>query len=324
MWRDPTERALMLLSVLSSRPTWTGAELAERLGTTTRTVRRDIDRLRRLDYQIDSFSGTAGRYQLRPGAAVPPLFLDGDEAIAVAAALLVAVSDQTTGMVDSSRRALVKLHQLLPPRLLRRVAAIDSVAQAVSLHSAPQVDPTVVASLAEACRDQMIVRFGYRSRLGDASDRRAEPVSLLTARSVWYLVAFDLDRDDWRLFRVDRMIDVTSTGHQTSRRRLPDGDPMKFFSRSLARTSYAHTAEITVDLAENELHERMPWINTERIHPETANGCVISLGADDIGALVGQVARVLALGRTREFQADDRTREHLRLISTELAFARRP
>jgi predicted DNA-binding transcriptional regulator YafY len=211
---DPTGRALALLSCLTGRPHWSGAELAARLGVTTRTVRRDVERIRRLGYEVDAAAGTEGGYRLRAGAVVPPLFLDADEAVAVVTALLAAAGDETTGMVDASQRALAKLHHVLPAPVRGRADAVRRASRSAAVGRAPAVPPDRIAALAESCRDGAAVRFGYVARDGRRSDRRVEPNALVTVRSVWYLVAYDLDRADWRVFRVDRW-PTTSNGPAT-------------------------------------------------------------------------------------------------------------
>ena len=321
MSADPTERALTLLSLLSSRATWRGPELAERLGVTERTVRRDIDRLRMLDYQVESTGGTGGGYRLRAGASIPPVFFDEDETIAVVAALLVAIGSQSTGMVDGSTRALGKLHHLLPSRLIHKVAAVQHSAVAVSLETAPQVDPKVVAALAEACRNRIAVTFGYRSRLDADTRRRVEPAAIVTARSVWYVIGFDLDRDDWRLFRVDRMRDVVTTGHGSSDRQIPGSDPMAFVGRSLATAPYAHQAEIVIDATAGELSNISPWVNQARVDagPEPDGACVVRLSTDSLDDLVGQIIRLVGTAPVRSIAATERLSARLAGVSAVLA-----
>ena len=318
---DSTARLLALLSMLSSRASWSGVELAERLQVTDRTVRRDVDRLRSLDYPVDSTSGTSGGYRLRAGSAVPPLFFDDDEAVAIVAALLVAIGNQSTGMVDGSTRALGKLHHLLPSRLLHTVAAIQESAAAVPFHPAPQIDPRRIALLAESCRNGIQVRFGYRTRADAASERRVEPHRILTARSVWYLIGFDLDRDDWRLFRIDRMHQPVATGHGIASREIPGGDPMTFLGRSLAATPYPHTADVEVAGTAERLLADAPWVNPARIDAGPSS-CVVHLGSDVVGDLVGEIVRLIGAADVVAVAATAAVEAHLDLVRDRLRAGR--
>lgn len=299
MAADPTQRALRLLSLLSSRRSWSGAELAEHLGVTDRTLRRDVDRLRSLGYGVEGTTGTTGGYRLGTGRDVPPLFLDDDEAVAVTAALLTAAADRSTGMVDSSARALAKLSHVLPPASFRRVAAVQAATTTVRRTDTPAVDPEVIATLAEAARDHLGVRFAYVDRDGRPTERRVEPHGLATPGRVWYLIAFDLDRDDWRLFRVDRIRRAAVTGHGAPARALPVGGPAAFLARGIARAPMRHTATVAVPMGVDELAARRPELLRARLapDPDAADGplgaCLVRLGADDPDDLVAQVLDVL-------------------------------
>lgn len=294
---DPTARALALLSCLTSRAHWTGQELATRLGVTTRTVRRDVERLRRLGYRIDATSGVQGGYRLTSGASPAPLFLDADEAVALVTALLAATGDQATGMVDASLRALAKLHHLLPTRLVGAADAVRTAARSAQIGQAPAVDPHVIAVLAECCRDAAAVRFSYRRRDGEPSARRVEPNTLVTVRRVWYLVAFDLDRADWRTFRVDRIDGaVERTGHGAPSRALPTGDPMAFVAASLAEIPYEHTATLDVALPRDRLLSLARGLNPRRVDERGRRACRVRLGAAELDELVRQIVDIVAIG----------------------------
>ncbi|URN18479.1 helix-turn-helix transcriptional regulator, partial [Streptomyces sudanensis] len=202
--RDPAARLLRLLSLLHTRADWPGPELAGRLGVSTRTVRSDIGRLRGLGYPVSATPGTAGGYRLGPGARLPPLQLDDEEAVAVAIGLRTAAAQTVGGIEETSLRALAKLEQVLPARLRPRVAAL--AASTVPLPgNGPAVDAGLLAALAAACRDRRRLRFDYRDHAGNATVRDAEPHRLVSTGRRWYLVAWDVDRDDWRTFRVDRL-----------------------------------------------------------------------------------------------------------------------
>jgi predicted DNA-binding transcriptional regulator YafY len=309
---DPTGRALALLSCFTSRAQWSGPELAERLGITTRTLRRDVERLRGLGYAIDAAPGTAGGYRLQAGAAVPPLFLDADEAVAAVTALLAAAGDETTGMVDASLRALAKLHHVLPVTVRRRADAVRQAARTAAIGHAPAVDPQHVAVLAESCRDLAAVRFGYRTRDGTPSQRRVEPNALVTVRSVWYLIGFDLDRDDWRMFRVDRIDGaVERTGHGATRRTVPGGDPLAFVGRSLAEMPHAHHADVHLAVARATALAANTWLNPLRLVSTGRHRCCAHLAADDLGDLTRQVIDLLALGPIASIETSDTVRRHL-------------
>ena len=203
---DPTERALQLLSLLQTHRFWPGEELTARLGVSARTLRRDVDRLRSLGYPVDATPGSGGGYRLGAGAHLPPLLLDDDEAVAIAVGLRSAASASIEGMEDTALRALAKLEQVLPDRLRRRVLAVHTnVASLQWSNDGPVVDADALAVLALVCRDREQVRFDYRRRDGDDSSRLVEPFQLVSTGRRWYLVAWDVRRDDWRTFRLDRL-----------------------------------------------------------------------------------------------------------------------
>ena len=205
MAETTSSRLLTLLSLLQGRRDWPGQELADRLEVSGRTVRRDVDRLRELGYPVESLTGPAGGYRLAAGAAMPPLLLDDDEAIAIAVGLRTAARASVTGIEETSVRALVKLEQVLPAHLRRRVQALGAATTTLSYEGGPTADPQVLTLLAAACRDRERLRFGYQAREGEKSRREAEPHSLVNVGRRWYLVAWDCGRKDWRTFRVDRL-----------------------------------------------------------------------------------------------------------------------
>src|SRR6185503_2979066 len=216
-------RLLQLLSLLQARRDWTGAELAERLGVAGRTIRRDVDRLRELGYPVDSLTGPAGGYRLRAGTAIPPLLLDNEEAIAIAVGLRTAARASVTGIEETAVRALVKLEQVLPAHLRRRVRALGSATVAPPMPG-PTVDPQHLTVIAAACRDSECLRFAYKARDETETRRDVEPHSVVNAGRRWYLVAWDRGRDDWRTFRVDRIAKPASTGVRYTPRTLPAPD----------------------------------------------------------------------------------------------------
>src|SRR5690349_22420972 len=224
---DTSSRLLNRLSLLQARRDWPGATLAERLEVSPRTIRRDVGRLRGLGYPVESVTGRAGGYRLAAGTAMPPLLLDEDEAIAIAVGLRTAARASVTGIEETSVRALVKLEQVLPAHLRRRVAALGS-ATIVAPAEGPTVDPAHLTTIAAACRDAECLRFHYRSRDGTATRREVEPHALVNLGRRWYLVGWDRGRADWRTFRVDRVRRPVATGARCAARRLPAGDPATY------------------------------------------------------------------------------------------------
>jgi predicted DNA-binding transcriptional regulator YafY len=208
---DTTGRALALLDLLQTHRHWPGPELATRLGVTERTVRRDVERLRDLGYRIESMPGAAGGYRLEAGSALPPLLLSDEEAVAIAVGLRVAATQRLVGGPDTTLTALAKLQQVLPAVLRRRVEAIADAVQATGIASGSSVPTEVLAELALACRDHERVRFRYTSAAGEETTRRVEPYALAPADRHWYLLCWDLEKNDWRTFRVDRLSGVEHT-----------------------------------------------------------------------------------------------------------------
>ena len=208
---DTTTRALSLLNLLQTHRHWPGSELADRLGVTERTVRRDVERLRDLGYRIESTPGVAGGYRLEAGSAVPPLLLTDEEAVAMAIGLRVAASQRLIGGPETTLTALAKLEQVLPAPLRRRVTALADTVQPAGIRTGAAVSSEVLGELALACRDHERVRFTYTAASGEVTRRRVEPYALAPADRHWYLLCWDVDRDDWRTFRVDRLADVEHT-----------------------------------------------------------------------------------------------------------------
>src|SRR5215469_2165577 len=220
---DTSSRTLRLLSLLQARRYWPGAELAERLGVSPRTLRRDVDRLRELGYPVEAQRGVEGGYQLAVGAALPPLVVDDEEAVALAVGLQAATQSPVEGIAESSVRALAKVMQVMPVRLRRRAEALTAMTVPASWGSAAgvPVDPAVLTSVAVACRDSERLRFGYTAADGRETDRHVEPHRLVLLARRWYLVCYDLDRQDWRSFRLDRLAGPSGTGARFRPRELP-------------------------------------------------------------------------------------------------------
>jgi predicted DNA-binding transcriptional regulator YafY len=219
---NTSARLLRLLTLLETRRDWSGAQLAERLEVSARTVRNDVARLRQLGYPVQAAPGVAGGYRLAAGAAMPPLLLEDDEAVAVAVALRSTTGGGVAGIEETAVRALVKLEQVFPARLRRRVNALQAYTVAVAT-SGPTVDPHLLTVIAAACRDCEILRIDYQKYDGTETTRSIEPYRLVHMGRRWYLVAWDRGRNAWRTFRVDRMKGRQSGPHYAPRE-LPAED----------------------------------------------------------------------------------------------------
>ncbi|RKS76727.1 putative DNA-binding transcriptional regulator YafY [Actinomadura pelletieri DSM 43383] len=253
--RDPSGRLLRLLSLLQTPREWPGSELAERLGVTPRTVRRDVERLRELGYPVHAARGNIGGYRLTAGTAMPPLLLDDAEAVAIAVGLRTAAAGAVAGIEDAAPRALAKLEQVLPARLRHHVTAIGEAAVALPPQVAgpPPADPETLALLAAACTAREKVRFAYTSAGGVDTRRLVQPHRLVTVGRRWYLVAHDEDRADWRTFRVDRIAGPHRTGVRGPERTLPGGvDAAAWAMDSLAGGSGTIRARVLLHVPADE------------------------------------------------------------------------
>jgi predicted DNA-binding transcriptional regulator YafY len=275
---ETAARLLRLLSLLQSRRDWTGDELASRLGVTTRTIRNDVDRLRGLGYPVDARPGVAGGYRLGAGGSLPPLLLDDDEAVAVAVGLRTAASGSVAGIEEISLRALAKLQQVLPSRLRHRVGAV--VAHTLPMPApGPRVDMDVLTLIAGACRDLERLRFDYRSHSGSGTRRSAEPYRLLNDRRRWYLLAWDVDRDAWRTFRVDRMEPRTPTGPRFTPRELPsENEIVAQVARGVGEATWRYRARVVVHAPAAHVRARLP-IPVD-VEPLGDDRCAFEPGSD--------------------------------------------
>src|SRR5438067_2425153 len=239
---NTSSRMLRLLSLLQTHRYWPGAELAARLEISLRTLRRDVDRLRELGYPVDAQRGVDGGYQLAAGATLPPLLLDDEEAVALAIGLRTAAQGAVAGIEESSVRALAKVVQVMPPRLPRRVDALRAATVPAVWADGPTVDAGLLTAVAQACRDEERLRFWYTAHSGEQLPRHVEPHRLVSLGRRWYLVAYDLLRQDWRSFRLDRVEHLRSTGARFVPRTLPAKDAAAFVRagiRNSATTSYS-------------------------------------------------------------------------------------
>ncbi|MFI9508399.1 helix-turn-helix transcriptional regulator [Nocardia sp. NPDC052566] len=320
--RDLPERMLRLLGLLQSRRTWSAAELAQRLHVTERTVRRDIERLRTLDYAVTGTTGTSGGYRLAAGSSIPPLSLEDEEVVAVAVGLAMASRGGISGLEDASLTALVKLEQIFPARLRPQLAALSRATSAAPGNDAAQVDPATLSVLAACRRDHEIVRFDYRDRTGRRSARRVEPHSLVTLHGLWYLVAYDHDREDWRIFRIDRINAPLRTHRPAERRDLPTTDAVSFVMRSLAAASYRYTAQLTVDLSAADVRAGIFGPIPGAIDDIGPGRCRIRLTAESPEMVTQYIALIAALGAEFILDAPPDITDRLHQLGTRLVRTR--
>ncbi len=275
-------RLLRLLSLLQARRDWPGDELARRLEVSGRTVRRDIERLRELGYPVEATTGPDGGYRLRGGTAMPPLLLDDEEAVAIAVGLRTAAGASVSGIEETSVRALVKLEQVLPPHLRRRVNALGAATATLPPPaSGPRVDPGALTVIAGACRDSERLRFGYRRRDGSESRRQVEPLSLVHLGRRWYLVAWDCEREDWRTFRLDRIDRVPAAGGRFTARQLPGGDPAAYVAQSRSAATYRHVARVLLHDSAEGIAERHPFTRAQ-LEPLEDSTCIYTTSDDSL------------------------------------------
>ena len=293
---ETSARLLRLLSLLQSRRDWTGAELAARLEVSGRTVRNDVDRLRRLGYPVDAGRGTAGGYRLGAGATLPPLLLDDEEAVAAVVGLRATATGAgggaVTGVAEAALRALTKLEQVLPTALRRKVGALASHMVAVPPDSpSPAVDAAVLTELAALCRDRQRLRFDYRSHQGSDTARSVEPYRLVNWGRRWYLVAFDVDRQDWRTFRVDRISPRPPTGPRFAERPLPAEDLAAYVASRASAAAWRYRARVTVHAPAGYVLDRInPAVGS--VEPVDAASCVLVTGADALDTLAVHLGRL--------------------------------
>lgn len=290
-----TQRVLGLLDLLQRRSVWTGEELADELGVTVRSIRRDVERLRDLGYPVESERGAGGGYRLGSGRRLPPLLLDDREAVAVAIALRLAAGGAVAGVGESALRALTKLDQVMPGRLRERVADVTESTIAVPGPDA-EVHPDLLLELGHAVRGTEQIRLDYTDRLGRDTERRVEPYRIVVLGRRWYLLAFDLDKQDWRTFRLDRIRQVhRSRWRFTPRRDVPD--PAEHVQHSVSSIPYEHVAVVIVaETAERVVDIFPPAFGTVTElrgtgHPE-GPACRLETGARDVQELAWYLARI--------------------------------
>lgn len=265
---NTSSRTLRLLSLLQAHRYWPGAELAGRLGVSVRTLRRDIDRLRELGYPVEANRGVDGGYQLAAGAALPPLVIDDEEAVALTVGLQNAAQSTVAGIAESSVRALAKVTQVMPARLRRRAEALRAMTVPLEWggQDRPSVDAEVLTTVALACRDTERLRFGYTAADGNRTDRHVEPHRLVSLGRRWYLVAYDLGRHDWRSFRLDRLAAPDRTGARFRPRDLPAADAAEFVRSRLEGAARPYEVEALVDAPAATVRPRVGrWATVEEV-----------------------------------------------------------
>ncbi|QKW20428.1 YafY family transcriptional regulator [Kitasatospora sp. NA04385] len=265
---DTSARTLRLLTLLQSHRFWAGEELSARLGVSARTLRRDVDRLRELGYPVEARRGVDGGYQLAAGAALPPLVIDDEEAVALAVGLQAAADNAVEGIAEASVRVLAKVVQVMPARLRRRVDALRTVTVPATWRTdtASRIDPDALTAVALACRDTERLRFRYEAADGAATERHAEPHALVRLGHRWYLVAYDLTRQGWRTFRLDRLAAPEPTGARFLPRTLPAADAAEFVRAGLQNQPRPHRVEALVEAPARQVRERIgQWAEVEEV-----------------------------------------------------------
>jgi len=278
---NTSARMLRLLSLLQTHRYWPGVELAGRLEVSPRTLRRDIDRLRELGYDVDATRGVAGGYQLRAGTSLPPLLLTDEEAIAVAVGLHGAATGGAPGLEDTVIQAMAKVTALMPPRLRRRMEALRTQTEGLTpWRGEATLDAAAVTVLAQASRDDEVLTFDYTARGGERTRRRVEPHKLATLGRRWYLVAYDRDRGDWRSFRVDRISDPVATGARFRPRDLPAEDAISYVRAGLRSMPTRYTVRARLATAAEGVEAYMGrWGSVEPDGPER---CIMTLHTDTL------------------------------------------
>ncbi|MET7329504.1 YafY family protein [Nonomuraea sp. NPDC005650] len=306
-------RLLALLSLLQTSREWPGGELAERLGVSRRTVRRDVERLRDLGYPVEATMGAAGGYRLVAGAAMPPLLLDDEEAVAIAVGLSTAARNPVQGIEEASVRALAKLEQVLPSRLRYRVRSLGGATVPLPVEGGPQVDPEGLTMLAAAVANRERVRFGYRANDGTSSERLVDPYRLVVAGRRWYLLGHDHDRDDWRIFRIDRIADLRATGARVVPREPPFGDAAAYVAEKLYSLALTYEAVVTLQTRPTEVIRALG-----EVAPIDGGRCRLRMHGDTLDWLA---FRLLGLGCEFEVHEPSELAAHLHALAARLTRA---
>ncbi len=311
---DTPARLLRLLSLLRIHRDWSGTELAERLNVTTRTVRRDVERLRELGYPVHATMGPAGGYRLGPGTSLPPLLLDDDEAVAVTVGLRTGAASSVSGIEEASLRALTKVEHVLPSRLRHRVETLENAMVTIPPRGGPTVDAAVLTAVSAAIRAAETLRFDYVGHHGVRSVRTAEPHRLVSWGRRWYLIAWDVGRGDWRTFRADRMSLRTPNGPRFTHREPPGGDVAAYLRRTIGRDIWPYRARLRVHAPASRIAGRVDGVVT----PLDDDTCLLELASDSLD-LVALVAGML--GVDFDVESPPELTRHLRTLSDRFASA---
>jgi predicted DNA-binding transcriptional regulator YafY len=317
---DTPSRLLSLLSLLQTPREWPGSELAGRLRVSPRTIRRDVGRLRDLGYPVEATMGAGGGYRLVAGTAMPPLLLDDEEAVAVAVGLATAARQPVQGIEEASVRALAKLEQVLPSRLRYRVRSLNAATVPLPAGDGPAVDPGQLTTLAAAIANREQVRFGYQSGDGTASTRLADPHRLVAAGRRWYLLAYDNDRQDWRISRIDRIRDLRPTGARTPPRELPAADAAAYVAGKLYSLAPTYRAVATVHAPAAEV-ARLLGGSPGDLTPAGEQACRLHSNADTLEWLA---FRLMLLGCEFEVHQPPELADYLRTLGARLTRAASP
>lgn len=309
---DTPARLLGPLSLLQTPREWPGSELATRLGVSLRTIRRDVERLRDLGYPVQATMGAIGGYRLVAGKAMPPLLLDDDEAVAIAVGLRTAAGHAVAGIEEASVRALTKLEQVLPSRLRHRVSALGAATEPLLTWDQPTVDPEHLSALAAAVNNREQLRFTYRRRDGVDTERLVEPYKLVSAGRRWYLVGYDNDRDDWRIFRLDRITDLRPTRARVAARQLPASDAASFMTEKLLELTPVYRAVVTLHAPIERMAGPLGGTGVD-LEPIDATSCRLRSNADTLEWLAW---RLLTLGCDMEVHEPPELIVHLRQIGS--------
>ncbi|MDG5801913.1 WYL domain-containing protein [Streptomyces ossamyceticus] len=318
MTTDTPARLLQLLSLLQTPREWPGGELADRLGVSRRTVRRDVDRLRELGYPVQASMGADGGYRLVAGKAMPPLVLDDEEAVAIAVGLRAGAGHAVEGVDEASVRALAKLEQVLPSRLRHRVSTLQAATTPLTSGDGATVTPETLTVIASAVAGNERLRFAYRAGDGADSRRHCEPYRLVSTGRRWYLVAYDLDRADWRTFRVDRVQEPFATGARFAPREMPTGNAAEYLKQSMQRRQETYTFEVTFAAPREVVAARLPaWFGAPE--PVDEHSCRVRGSTGD--AVEWFAVRLAVLGYEFTVHEPPELVEHVRELGARLTRA---
>jgi predicted DNA-binding transcriptional regulator YafY len=312
-----TGRTMQLLDLLQTGREWSGAELCARLGVSERTLRRDVDDLRGLGYGIDAVRGVGGGYRLGAGAAIPPLVLSPDEAVAIAVGMRAAAVGAVTGLEDAAAGALAKLEQSLSNETRERISVVEQAMVPLGGGGAARIDVDVVVTIARAIRESRRLRIDYTRHDGTEVRRAIEPHRILHTAERWYLVAWDVDRDAWRTLRVDRLIPRLPLAERFRPRVIPDEELRRFVSESIAVRPWRHRAVLRVAAPADEVRRHFgPTV--ARVDTLDDGSCRLETGAESWAELALYAGTA---GFEFEVLEGDGLRDELRTVSARLARA---